>query len=170
MFKLQSWQEFDSISDYSHLKEVISLVSTISFHSSTILNIDVPFGYSDKMIKTNWILETKEHNLLTVVTFPMSIQIYPNNCKILLDATAAAPYAPEKFNPNLKDVPPNIPAEVTGAPTAENNIILPVTLLIKHSEWRIYIESFSSEESFSNFGYTSKNYSQPIYTKSEEKA
>lgn len=46
----------------------------------------------------------------------MSIQIHPNNCKILLDATAAPPYAPEKFNPNLKDVPPNIPAEVTGAP------------------------------------------------------
>ena len=34
----------------------------------------------------------------------------------VVDATAAAPYAPEKFNPNLKDVPPNIPAEVTGAP------------------------------------------------------
>ena len=152
MFKLQSWQEFDSSSDYSHLKGVISLVSTISFHALTILNIDVPFGYSDEMIKTNWILETKEYNLLTVVTFPVSIQIHPNNCKILLDATAAAPYAPEKLNPNPKDVSPNIPEEVTGASTAENNIILPITLLIKNSEWRIYIEYFSSEESFSNFG------------------
>lgn len=90
-----------------------------------------------------WILETKEYNLLTVVTFPMSIQIHPNNCKVLLDATAAAPYAQKLKSKSQRCITKHSSWSYWGT-NCENNIILPITLLIKNSEWRIYIEYFSS--------------------------
>lgn len=62
----------------------------------------------------------------------MSIQIHPNNCKVLLDATAA--HMLKKLNQIPKMYHRHSSYEVTGAPTVENNIILPITLLIKNSE------------------------------------
>lgn len=54
--------------------------------------------------------------LLVVVVVVVVVTVVVVVVDAVVDATAAAPYAPEKLNPNPKDVSPNIPAEVTGAP------------------------------------------------------
>lgn len=69
----------------------------------------------------------------------MSVQTHSNSSKILIDATGATPPDPENFIPNPKAISSSDPVKVVGVPTAENNIVLSITLLIQNS--REFIQS-----------------------------